>query len=285
MISPVSDIGAAYFPQVTRVSGDGRSENETSFDKNLQQAKQQDQVSLENGETETNAAESEEKKDVEKHGKKTLTEEEKRDVEKLKQRDQEVRQHEQAHIAAGGAYVRGGAKYQFEQGPDGQRYAVGGEVGIDTSSGRTPEETATKAQAIRRAALAPADPSSQDRRVAAQASSMETAARREIAEELQKAADEAGEKAISASEEAKQDVREVAEEIEPINEPADAAPSDAAEQPGLAAIAARARAARAEGAYKKPSSGLPDTKQAEPISPPRPSGTSMGGTATLDSTL
>ncbi len=111
-----------------------------------------------------------------------LSNEEQQKVEELKQRDQEVKAHEQAHIAAGGSYVQGGAQLTYEKGPDGQRYAVGGEVSISTSKARTPEETITKAQVIRRAALAPADPSPQDRRVAAQASAMETTARQELSE-------------------------------------------------------------------------------------------------------
>ena len=54
-------------------------------------------------------------------------------------------------------------------------------VKIDTSSGSTPEDTIRKAQTIRAAALAPAEPSGQDRAVAAQASQMEAQARAEQA--------------------------------------------------------------------------------------------------------
>ncbi len=68
------------------------------------------------------------------------------------------------------------------KGPDGLNYAVGGEVAIDTSpvSG-DPEATLRKAQIIRAAASAPAEPSPQDRRVAAQAASREAAAQAELA--------------------------------------------------------------------------------------------------------
>ena len=104
-----------------------------------------------------------------------------REIERLKQRDAEVRQHEQAHQAAGGQYVRGGAQYTYERGPDGVMYAVGGEVSIDVSPGRTPDETIQKAEAIRAAALAPADPSGQDRAVAARAAAMEAEAQRKKA--------------------------------------------------------------------------------------------------------
>lgn len=100
-------------------------------------------------------------------------------IQALAARDREVRAHEQAHVAAGGQYA-GAPVYQFERGPNGVSYAVGGEVPISTGAEATPEATLRKAQIIRRAALAPAEPSSQDRRVAAMASRLETSARMEI---------------------------------------------------------------------------------------------------------
>lgn len=116
-------------------------------------------------------------------GEAELTPEEAREVEKLKARDREVRAHEQAHLAAAGSYAIGGPTYEYERGPDNRPYAVGGEVEIDTSPERNPEATLRKAQTVRRAALAPAQPSPQDRRVAAQAARMEAEARRELARE------------------------------------------------------------------------------------------------------
>jgi hypothetical protein len=112
-----------------------------------------------------------------------LTEAEQALVRDLQQRDREVRAHELAHVAAGGPYVTRPATYQYQVGPDGRRYAVGGEVSIDTSVPSDPEEAITKAQIIQRAALAPIDPSPQDYQVAAQARQMETEARRELAAE------------------------------------------------------------------------------------------------------
>ena len=99
-------------------------------------------------------------------------------VSELKARDRVVRAHEMAHMAAGAGLVTRGASYTYQNGPDGQRYAVGGEVGIDTSPGRTPEETLLKAERIRAAALAPAEPSGQDRQVAAAAAKMQIKFRR-----------------------------------------------------------------------------------------------------------
>lgn len=112
-----------------------------------------------------------------------LTEEEKKVVEKLKQRDSEVKAHEQAHLAAAGGLAKGGASYTYQIGPDGKQYAVGGEVQIDTSPGATPEETITKMQQVRRAALAPAEPSGQDIAVANAATKMEAEARAQLREQ------------------------------------------------------------------------------------------------------
>jgi hypothetical protein len=108
-----------------------------------------------------------------------LNEEEKKQVNQLKKRDAEVKAHEQAHMAAGSGVVQGGANYQYEKGPDGRQYAVGGEVKIDLSTKNTPEATISKMQQVRKAALAPAQPSGTDRAVAAQASQVEVQARME----------------------------------------------------------------------------------------------------------
>ena len=122
-----------------------------------------------------------------------LEDKEKQEVEELKRRDQEVRTHEQAHVAAGGQHVRGGISYEYQTGPDGKRYAVGGEVSIDTSPENSPEDTIRKAQTIRQAALAPAEPSGQDRRAAAAAAQMELKARQELMEAKLEGGEEAGE--------------------------------------------------------------------------------------------
>ena len=115
---------------------------------------------------------------------KELSDEELQEVTKLKQRDTEVKAHEAAHLAAAGGLARGGASYEYQTGPDGNSYAVGGEVSIDTSSVEgDPESTIAKAQQIRGAALAPATPSSQDYKVAANAAQMEAKARQELSKQ------------------------------------------------------------------------------------------------------
>lgn len=101
-------------------------------------------------------------------------------VQDLVERDKEVRTHEQAHQSAGGEYASS-PTYQFTQGPDGKRYATGGEVQIDTSVvPGDPEATIAKMQQIRSAALAPAEPSAQDLAVARSAAASEAKARKEL---------------------------------------------------------------------------------------------------------
>jgi hypothetical protein len=113
----------------------------------------------------------------------------------LKQRDTEVRSHEQAHASLGGQYASS-PQYEYERGPDGRRYAVGGEVSIDISKASTPEETIRKAQQVKAAALAPAEPSAQDLRVATEATQIALEARTEIASEKAEEAQEAYNQAI-----------------------------------------------------------------------------------------
>jgi hypothetical protein len=112
-----------------------------------------------------------------------VSDEDTRKVQQLSQRDREVRAHEAAHVAAGGQYVKGGATFQYQKGPDGKMYAVGGEVSIDTSPVKgDPQATIIKMEAIKRAAMAPADPSGQDRAVAGAAASAEAQARQEASQ-------------------------------------------------------------------------------------------------------
>ena len=98
----------------------------------------------------------------------------------LVERDLEVRKHEQAHQMAGGEHA-GSPSYQFSHGPDGKRYATGGEVAIDIGAiPGDPAATLAKMQQVRAAALAPAEPSSQDLSVARAATAKEAQARKEL---------------------------------------------------------------------------------------------------------
>lgn len=90
-------------------------------------------------------------------------------INELQRRDKEVRSHELAHAAVGGSFT-GAPNYSFKTGPDGQRYAVGGEVSVDLSIvAGNPSATIAKMQKVHAAALAPANPSAQDTQVAANA--------------------------------------------------------------------------------------------------------------------
>jgi hypothetical protein len=130
-----------------------------------------------NNSTETNKTETNNSTAQAKSDSVELSDDDQRLLAELKAADRNARAHEQAHRAAGGQYIIGGPYYQFERGPDGHLYAVSGEVTIDVSEiPNDPEATARKMAQVRSAALAPRDPSAQDRRVAAEASAKEAKA-------------------------------------------------------------------------------------------------------------
>src|SRR4051812_4412947 len=108
-----------------------------------------------------------------------LSEGERKQLKELKSRDTEVRNHENAHQSAGGQFA-GSPSYTYQNGPDGRRYAIGGEVSIDVSPEDEPAATIAKMEQIRRAATAPAEPSPQDYKVAAAAQRMMAEAQRDL---------------------------------------------------------------------------------------------------------
>ncbi|MCR2062644.1 putative metalloprotease CJM1_0395 family protein [Campylobacter helveticus] len=99
-------------------------------------------------------------------------------VRELQSVDRNVKAHEAAHQAAGGG-LAGVASYSYTRGPDNQMYATAGEVPIRMQKGNTPEQTISNARQVMAAAMAPADPSPQDYKVAANATRMEIEARAE----------------------------------------------------------------------------------------------------------
>ena len=118
-----------------------------------------------------------------------LSKEEQAQVAKLKARDAEVRAHEQAHKNVGGQYA-GAISYEYQKGPDGRSYAVGGEVPIDASEiAGDPEATIEKMRIVKAAALAPAEPSAQDRKVAALADAQMMKAQAELKTQRTEGAD------------------------------------------------------------------------------------------------
>ncbi len=167
-----------------------------------------------------------------------LTPDERQMVAELQLRDREVRAHEAAHKAAGGAAV-GGASYTYQQGPDGRQYAIGGEVPVDLSTGGSPEAVIAKMEQVRAAALAPGDPSPQDHAVAAAADAIAAQARRD----LQK----------SESETAEAD-QPTADSSAPAAD--DEAAADSDELVGVGAAGSRQINGRALDAYRRAQDGL-----------------------------
>lgn len=103
------------------------------------------------------------------------------ELQQLKARDREVRAHEAAHQTVGGRYA-GAVSYTFQRGPDGNQYAIGGEVSIDISPVQgDPQATIEKMRIVKAAAMAPSQPSAQDRAVAAQATQLMLQAQAELA--------------------------------------------------------------------------------------------------------
>lgn len=99
----------------------------------------------------------------------------------LEDRDQEVRQHEQEHLNEAGEHARGGPQFETYSASNGKTFVTGGKVNVDVSEiGGDPRKTADKMAKIRKAALAPKTPSSQDRTVEADAASKESVARAQM---------------------------------------------------------------------------------------------------------
>jgi hypothetical protein len=110
-----------------------------------------------------------------------LTLRERMEVQRLQQIDRSVREHEHAHQRAALDLAVSGPNFELERGPDGKKYAVGGEVNIDASLvGADAGQTIEKALKIQRAALAPNDPSPKDLRAATQARIVESKAHRKL---------------------------------------------------------------------------------------------------------
>lgn len=153
----------------------------------VEQAKQSDSALNDQNNTPANFTNSEEQASVELKQQADKKDEQRRQavedqqlVSRLSARDAEVRAHEAAHASVGGQFT-GSPSYSFQRGPDGVDYAVGGEVRISIpSGGASPEATLQALQQVRAAALAPAEPSEQDRQVAAQAASQAVELRAQI---------------------------------------------------------------------------------------------------------
>ena len=122
---------------------------------------------------------------------------EQQQIEELKARDREVRLHEQAHARVGGQYA-GSPTYEYQRGPDGNNYAVGGQVMIDVAEvPNDPKATIDKMQTVRAAALAPAEPSGADRAIAADATQKMASAQADLAQKVISGDEEAESESVS----------------------------------------------------------------------------------------
>ena len=165
--------------QLNRVSGGLTSEDITAKQQETREAlRKEDQ---EHEDTQNIIKSEAEKREARKKDDKADDEEEAQ-VRELEQTQREVIAHEAAHQAAAGQFG-GGVSYTYTEGPDGKRYITGGEVPIKLKQGSTPEETLRNMQQVQQAANAPADPSGQDRQVAAKAAAIAAKARAQISRE------------------------------------------------------------------------------------------------------
>lgn len=111
---------------------------------------------------------------------KPLTQAQQSEVRKLQSRNRDVVAHEEAHKSVGGS-LAGAISYTYERGPNGKRYAVGGDVPIQISQDpNNPQNTIARMRQVIAAALAPVDPSAQDRAVAARATQIMVSAQRSL---------------------------------------------------------------------------------------------------------
>lgn len=88
-------------------------------------------------------------------------------LEKFKTTDANIRSHEQIHATIG--QTTAPISYNYQEGPDGKMYAVGGHVRLDTSIPDDPKAAALKLDQIQKASTGPMDVSSADMGIAAQA--------------------------------------------------------------------------------------------------------------------
>lgn len=178
-----TDLKSTSFKPLEESAAMARGANERSPDERPGEVEERERTRILNGAEERESQDAE----AQQHGgsgdeasERRAQEEEREEIRRLAARDREVRAHERAHATVGGLHA-GAPSYQYERGPDGVSYAVAGEVNISVAPvPGDPQATLEKAEQIQRAAQAPAEPSAQDRRVAARAAQLALEARAEI---------------------------------------------------------------------------------------------------------
>ncbi len=101
----------------------------------------------------------------------------KRLTQEMARKDHEVRAEESAKAALLGRYSKGGPRYQYETGPNGERFAVSGHVPADLAPTDDPERTLRKARTVKQANLGVGANSPEDMKIAARAMQLESTAR------------------------------------------------------------------------------------------------------------
>ena len=144
--------------------------------------------------------EGKDKRQKDSSSKNDLTPEEKQKIKEMESRDKEVKAHEQAHKAASQGINSSSPSYETKKGPDGKDYIVSGEVKISFTPTEDNEANLEKAKTLRNAALAPAEPSSQDLKVAQDATRMIFEYSQKIQNEKTKEAEKSDQKADKQSE-------------------------------------------------------------------------------------
>lgn len=178
------------------ISGDSDRQNDADEQSSAQ--KYLSQISAEEADTENDQSTEQVDKAAEQESIKAFADQ--KVINELKLRDKEVRSHELAHASVGGAST-GAPSYSFEVGPDGKKYAVSGEVSVDLSRvDGNPKATIAKMQKVHAAALAPANPSIQDIRVAASAANIILQAQSELAALASEGTEKANKSSVSISE-------------------------------------------------------------------------------------
>jgi hypothetical protein len=85
-------------------------------------------------------------------------------LDRFQNRDQEVKTHEQVHASS--TTTTSAMNYNYQLGPDGKLYAMGGSVRFDTSIPQDKEAASSKLEELKKAANAPGSLSSADAQIA-----------------------------------------------------------------------------------------------------------------------
>lgn len=121
------------------------------------------------------------------------------EIKRLQEQENNVISHERSHMQSGGEFS-GSPSYLYTRGPDGKVYISGGEVKMYVPATDDYDKLIQSLQKVKRAAMAPPDPSPQDSKTAAMASAKEASVRQEIAKMRAKEAYEKNKETMATDE-------------------------------------------------------------------------------------